>query len=96
LWRRNHGEHDFERRGATTTAAAPRPQPPRWSGKIKIGLITDFSIPQLVNNQRVLEAMIEGANNRGGWDVGGSKYTLELIPLDGKSEAATSRSAVQR
>ena len=46
--------------------------------KIKIGLVTDFSIPQLVNNQRVLEAVIEGTNKRGGWDVGGSIYTLEL------------------
>ena len=75
--------------GASTSAASA-------AGKIKIGLITDFSIPQLVNNQRVFEAVVEGANKRGGWDVGGSKYALELIPLDGKSEAATSRSAVQR
>jgi ABC-type branched-subunit amino acid transport system substrate-binding protein len=82
--------------GATTTAAGASTTAASVAGKIKMGLITDFSIPQLVDNQRVLEAMIEGANKRGGWDVGGSKYTLELIPLDGKSEAATSRSAVQR
>ena len=75
--------------GASTTAVSA-------AGKIKIGLVTDFSIPQLVNNQRVFEALVEGANKRGGWEAGGSKYALELIPLDGKSEAATSRSAVQR
>jgi ABC-type branched-subunit amino acid transport system substrate-binding protein len=75
--------------GASTTAASA-------AGKIKIGLVSDFSIPQLVNNQRVLEAVIEGNNSRGGWNLGGSGYTLELIALDGKSEAATSRSAVER
>jgi len=82
--------------GAPTTAVGASTTAASVAGKIKIGLITDFSIPQLVNNQRVFEALIDGANKRGGWDVGGSKYTLELIPLDGKSEAATSRSAVQR
>ena len=49
--------------GASTSAAST-------AGKIKIGLITDFSIPQLVNNQRVFEALVEGANKRGGWDAG--------------------------
>jgi len=82
--------------GAATSASGGSSTAASVGGKIKIGLITDFSIPQLVNNQRVLEAMIAGANSRGGWNVGGSKYTLELVPLDGKSEAATSRSAVER
>jgi branched-chain amino acid transport system substrate-binding protein len=81
---------------ATTTVASSSGSTASTGDKIKIGMITDFSVPQLVNNQRVLEAVIEGANKRGGWDVGGSKHTLELIPLDGKSEAATSRSAVER
>jgi branched-chain amino acid transport system substrate-binding protein len=80
----------------TTVSAGASTSATSAAGKIKIGLITDFSIPQLVNNQRVFEAVVEGANKRGGWDVGGSKYALELVPLDGKSEAATSRSAVQR
>jgi len=82
--------------GAATTAAGASTTAASVAGKIKIGMITDFSIPQLVNNQRVLEAVIDGANKRGGWDVGGAKHILELIPLDGKSEAATSRSAVER
>ena len=82
--------------GVTTTGSGASTTAVSAAGKIKIGMISDFSVPQLVNNQRVFEALVDGANSRGGWDVGGSKYTLELTTLDGKSGAATSRSAVER
>ena len=63
---------------------------------IKIGNLTDFAIPPLVNTRKALEAVVEGVNGDGGWDVGGTNYTLELISYDTKSDPNTARSAVER
>jgi branched-chain amino acid transport system substrate-binding protein len=82
--------------GGSTATSAGSGTSVAVGATLKIGYLTDYSIPQLINSKKVLDALIEGANNRGGWDVGGSKVKLELVALDGKSEAATARSAVQK
>jgi branched-chain amino acid transport system substrate-binding protein len=76
--------------GATTTVAGGGSQ------VIKIGNLTDFAIPPLVNTRKALEAVVEGVNADGGWNVGGTTYTLELISYDTKSDPNTARSAVER
>jgi branched-chain amino acid transport system substrate-binding protein len=76
--------------GATTTVASG------GSAVIKIGNLTDFAIPPLVNSRKALEAVVEGVNADGGWNVGGTTYTLELISYDTKSDPNTARSAVER
>ena len=63
---------------------------------IKIGNLTDFAIPPLVNTRKALEAVVEGVNADGGYKVGGTTYTLELISYDTKSDPNTARSAVER
>ena len=87
--------------GTTTTApAVPTPPParrPRGASQvIKIGNLTDFAIPPLVNTRKALEAVVEGVNADGGWKVGDTTYTLELISYDTKSDPNTARSAVER
>ena len=77
--------------GQTSTTAASG-----GSAVIKIGNLTDFAIPPLVNSRKALEAVVEGVNAGGGWDVGGTNYTLELISYDTKSDPNTARSAVER
>ena len=78
--------------GATTTVSAGA----GTAGVIKLGVLTDFSIPNEKNSLDVMKAVVAGDNSRGGWDVGGQKYKVELVPYDGKSDPATSRSAVER
>jgi branched-chain amino acid transport system substrate-binding protein len=63
---------------------------------IKIGNLTDFAIPPLVNTRKALEAVVEGFNADGGIKVGGTAYTMELISYDTKSDPNTARSAVER
>ena len=77
--------------GPTTTAAAGG-----TSQVIKIGNLTDFAIPPLVNTRKALEAVVEGVNADGGWKVGDTTFTLELISYDTKSDPNTARSAVER
>lgn len=74
---------------ATTAGAAP-------GAPIKMGYLSDYAIPPNVNSRKVFEAIVEGANARGGWDVGGEKRMLELITYDTKSDPNTARSAVER
>ncbi len=76
--------------GATTTVAAGATQ------VIKLGNLTDYAIPPLVNSRKALEAVVEGVNADGGYTVGGTTYTLELISYDTKSDPNTARSAVER
>ena len=89
----------------TTTAGRPLLPPPAatattaaagGSAVIKIGNLTDFAIPPLVNTRKALEAVVEGVNADGGYNVGGTTYTLELISYDTKSDPNTARSAVER
>ena len=63
---------------------------------LRIGHVTDYSVPPMVDGRKGLEAVFAGANDRGGWDVGGTKYQLELISYDNKSDPATAVSAVTR
>ena len=76
----------------TTTAAAATTK----EATIKIGNLTDFAIPPLVNTRKVLEAVVEGYNANGGIKVGDTAYKMELISYDTKSDPNTARSAVER
>jgi hypothetical protein len=55
--------------GKTATTAAAG-----GSAVIKIGNLTDFAIPPLVNTRKALEAVVEGVNADGGYNVGGTTY----------------------
>ena len=77
--------------GATTTVAAGGA-----TQVIKIGNLTDYAIPPLVNSRKALEAVVEGVNADGGYNVNGTTYTIELISYDTKSDPNTARSAVER
>ena len=52
--------------GATTAATTGA----STSGVLKLGHVTDYSIPPMVDGRKGLEAVVAGANDRGGWDVG--------------------------
>ena len=83
--------------GATTTAGATATTAAAGASQvIKIGNLTDFAIPPLVNTRKALEAVVDGVNGDGGYTVGGTNYTLELISYDTKSDPNTARSAVER
>ncbi len=48
------------------------------------------------NNQIEMETLCKYYNDQGGIDIGGTKYTLELVVEDGGSDAEGIRSAAQR
>ncbi|MBE6992502.1 MAG: amino acid ABC transporter substrate-binding protein [Ruminococcaceae bacterium] len=48
------------------------------------------------NNQIEMETLCKFYNDQGGIDIGGTKYTLELVVEDGGSDAEGIRSAAQR
>ncbi|MBN1460738.1 MAG: ABC transporter substrate-binding protein [Armatimonadetes bacterium] len=83
--------------GTTTTAAAVTSTSAAAASQvIKMGMLTDFSIPPLVNTRKGYEAVVDWVNAAGGWKVGDTTYTLELTSYDTKSDPNTARSAVER
>jgi hypothetical protein len=50
----------------------------------------------VVDGRKALEAVWSGANDRGGWEVGGMMFQLELISYDNNSDFATAVFAVTR
>jgi len=60
-------------------------------------MVYDNSFPLHVMWKQEMDALIPDLNSKGGLTLGnGQKYTIDLIAYDGKRDAETSRSAVQR
>ena len=83
--------------GGTDTTSTPATSAPAEGAKtIKVGLVTDFSLPLTMDFKKFVEAAVPAINAEGGLTCAGEKYQVELVVYDGKSEADASRSAVQR
>lgn len=85
---------------AASAAEAPAEAPAEASGNVlKIGALlntTGWFAAIDYNNQIEMETLVKYYNDQGGIDIGGTKYTLELIVEDGGSDAEGIRSAAQR
>lgn len=82
--------------GVTTTAAGSTTSVSVEAAALKIGMILDYSFPLHVAWQDEMNALIPDLNAKGGLNIGGTPYTVDVIMYDGKRDAETSRSAVQR
>ena len=82
------------------SAASAAEAPAEASGNVlKIGALlntTGWFAAIDYNNQIEMETLVKYYNDQGGIDIGGTKYTLELIVEDGGSDAEGIRSAAQR
>jgi branched-chain amino acid transport system substrate-binding protein len=67
-----------------------------WAETLKIGVILDYGFPLHVMYKNELDAIVPDFNNKGGLVIQGKKYNIEVIVYDGKFNAETARSAVER
>lgn len=85
---------------AAAEASAPAEAPAETTGNVlKIGALintTGWFAAIDYNNQIEMETLVKYYNDQGGIEIGGTKYTLELIVEDGGSDAEGIRSAAQR
>lgn len=86
---------------STQTAAADSATEaaPTSGNVLKIGALintTGWFASIDYNNQIEMETLCKYYNDQGGIDIGGTKYTLELVVEDGGSDAEGIRSAAQR
>jgi branched-chain amino acid transport system substrate-binding protein len=72
------------------SSAAPKPK------TLKIGVIVFMGWSLGVDMVRGIEIMAENVNKKGGLDVGGEKYNIELIKYDSKFNPETARAAAER
>ena len=82
---------------ATATTAGPTTTVSAAPQTLKIGMVYDNSFPLHVQWKAEMDALIPDLNSKGGLAAGdGNKYQIDVIAYDGKRDAETSRSAVQR
>jgi len=67
-----------------------------WAKNLKIGAILDYGFPLHVQYKKQLDAIVPDFNKKGGLDIQGEKYEVEVIAYDSKLNAETARSAVER
>jgi len=67
-----------------------------WAKTLKIGALLNFEFPLGVQCKRELDAVIPAFNKKGGLEIKGERYTIELIVYDSKFQAETARAAVER
>ena len=80
--------------GTVTTAAQTQTTAaPAGAQTLKIGMILNYTFPLDVDWQKEMEALVPALNAAGGLDIGGQKYTIELIMEDSKGNAETARAA---
>lgn len=82
--------------GVTTTAAGSSTSVSVAAQPLKIGMILDYSFPLHVAWQHQMEALIPDLNAKGGLNIGGNQYKVDVIMYDGKRDAETSLSACKR
>jgi len=63
---------------------------------LKIGVVLDYAFPLHVSYKKELDAIVEDYNKKGGLNIQGEKYDIQLIVYDSKLNAETARSAVER
>jgi branched-chain amino acid transport system substrate-binding protein len=63
---------------------------------LKIGALLDYGFPLHVQYKMQLDAIVPVFNGKGGLDIQGEKYEIEVIAYDSKLNAETARSAVER
>lgn len=84
---------------ASTQEAASAPAAETSGNVLKIGALlntTGWFASVDYNNQIEMQTLCDYYNEQGGIDIGGTKYTLELVVEDGGSDAEGIRSAAQR
>ena len=84
---------------AADSAAAPATNGAADGNVLKIGALlntTGWFASIDYNNQIEMQTLCDYINEQGGIDIGGTKYTLELVVEDGGSDAEGIRSAAQR
>jgi branched-chain amino acid transport system substrate-binding protein len=84
-----------------TPAPTPAPKPtsapqPVAEKTIKIGLVTWLGWPLGLEMQKGVEMMAEVTNKKGGLEIGGEKYKIQVVVYDSKSTPETGRAAVER
>lgn len=77
--------------GADTTTAPAAP-----TKSVKVGVVAWLGWPIGLGTQRSAEVMADTVNQAGGLDIGGEKYTVEVIAADDQNNAEGSRSAVEK
>ncbi|MBW1996650.1 MAG: ABC transporter substrate-binding protein [Deltaproteobacteria bacterium] len=63
---------------------------------LKIGALLNFEFPLGVQCKRELDALVPVFNKKGGLEIQGERYTIDLIVYDSKFQAETARAAVER
>jgi len=63
---------------------------------LKIGALLDYGFPLHVQYKKQLDAVVPVFNEKGGLNIQGEKYEIEVIAYDSKFNAETARSAVER
>lgn len=64
--------------------------------QLKIGLVVNLGWPLGLDFSRGADIMEDVINKRGGLDVGGKKYIIDLITYDSKASNETAQAAVER
>ena len=75
-----------------------------WAGKaaaaegktLKIGVLLGLGNPLGRDTQKLVEAVSEAVNKKGGLTIGGEKYHIQLILYDNKDSAETARAGAER
>jgi branched-chain amino acid transport system substrate-binding protein len=85
---------------APAASQAPAPQPSTTQAAapqtLKIGVVFGLTTPAPVAWAKEYEVLVDMINARGGLDVGGQKYKLELIIYDSKNNQTTGTAAANR
>ncbi|HJX03857.1 MAG TPA: ABC transporter substrate-binding protein [Dehalococcoidia bacterium] len=71
-----------------------QPKPP--DNALKIGQITHLGLPNGVAGQQVAQVLAGMINDKGGLNVGGEKYQIQLVQYNGKGDQAEVKAAINR
>ena len=63
---------------------------------LKIGVVTNLGWPMGLELAKGADINTKLVNQKGGVDIGGTKYQIQLITYDGKWDPAVARAAVER
>ena len=63
---------------------------------LKIGVLLGLGNPLGRDTQKLVEAVSEAVNKKGGLTIGGEKYLVQLILYDNKDSAETARAGAER
>jgi branched-chain amino acid transport system substrate-binding protein len=84
---------------ATSAAPAPTssaPAPSQATKILKVGAVVWMGWPMGLDMTRALQVMMDQDNARGGLDIGGTKYKMELVFYDHNMDVAAAEAAVNK